>query len=289
MSKPRLHILGCGRAARVIARWLLESELVEIGQVCNRSLESSADAVAFIGAGEAVEGMDETVTGGWLLLGLPDGELAAMALGLACRMPGQPELCFHLSGSMPAAILAPLVAPSASIHPARAFARPEQALAVMSDTWLIAEGERIALDLLAPVLKAAGGRWLEIDGAGKRLYHAATVTASNYLVTLTGLARELAEAAGLEAGAGAELLANLQRGTLENLDGYSASDALTGPIERSDALAAEKLLEAVGKLSPEQSRLFQALGQANLELAIRKRGPRPGDEAIRASFTNRSD
>lgn len=285
MSKPVLHLLGCGRAARVVARWLYQAGQVEIGQVCNRSQESAADAVAFMGVGDVVEQMDERITGGWLLLGLPDGELSAMASGLACRMPGQPELCFHLSGSMPGNILSPLGAPSASAHPARAFARPEQALAAMSGTWLVAEGDRAALDRLAPAIMAADGHWLEIDSAGKRLYHAATVAASNYLVTLSGLARELASAAGLDAGTGAELLASLQRGTLDNLDGRRASDALTGPIERSDAWALESLLKAVEELSPEQGQLFRALGLATLDLAIKKRGSKPGDEAIRGCLT----
>jgi predicted short-subunit dehydrogenase-like oxidoreductase (DUF2520 family) len=288
VTRPTLHLLGCGRAARVFARWLLEAGQVEIGQVCNRSLESSADAVAFMGAGEAVAEMNERITGGWLLLGLPDGELAAMALGLSCRMPGQPELCFHLSGSMPGDMLAPLGAPTASVHPARAFARPDQALAGMPGTWLVAEGDRGALDRLGPAIKAAEGRWLEIDSAGKRLYHAATVAASNYLVTLVDLARELAQAAGLDADTGASLLAHLQRGTLDNLDGQSARAALTGPIERADASAVTSLLAAVEKLSPEQAQLFRALGLATLELAIAKRGSKPGDEAIRQSLTSRS-
>ena len=289
MSKPVLHLLGCGRAARVVGRWLHESGQVEIGQVCNRSLESAAAAVEFMGVGDAVEQMDERITAGWLLLGLPDGELLAMSSGLACRMPGQPELCFHLSGSMPGNILAPLGAPSASVHPARAFARPEQALEAMSGTWLVAEGDRAALDRLGPAFKAADGRWLEIDRAGKRLYHAATVAASNYLVTLSGLARELAQAAGLDEHAGAELLASLQLGTLENLDGHRTSDALTGPIERSDAWAVESLLKAVEELLPEQGQLFRALGLATLNLAIEKRGSKPGDKAIRECFTTRPD
>jgi predicted short-subunit dehydrogenase-like oxidoreductase (DUF2520 family) len=289
MSLPVLHVLGCGRAARVIARWLKVREQVEIGQICNRSLASAEQAVAFIGAGEAVKQMDQRLTGGWLLLGLPDGELAPMALGLSCRMPGQPELSFHLSGSMPGALLEPLGAPAASVHPARAFANPSAALADMPGTWLVAEGQALALARLAPAFEAAGGRWLQIGGNGKRLYHAATVVASNYLVTLSDLARELALAAGLDAETGAQLLGDLQRGTLANLDGRSAQEALTGPIERGDAAAMMHLLEAVDALSPERARLFRALGLATLELAIEKRGTRPGDEALRTQLTNRQD
>lgn len=289
MTRPHLHIYGCGRAARVMARWLADSGQVRIGQVCNRSLESARSAVAFIGQGEAVEQMDQRITGGWLLFGLPDGQIPGMAVGLACRMPGQPSLAFHLSGSMPGAVLEPLGAPAASVHPARAFADPARALSAMPGTWLVAEGEPTVLDQLAPAMQAAGGRWLAIDSSGKRLYHAATVAASNYLVTLTGLARELAVEAGLAPAQAAELLAHLQQGTLDNLAQRSAADALTGPIERGDEAAVASLLEAVDRGNVDRGNLIRALGRATLDLAVQKRGSRDADQALEKMLTNRPD
>lgn len=287
MSLPVLHVLGCGRSARVLARWLLEHKQVRIGQICNQSLDSARSAVEFIGAGEAVDQLGADINGGWLLLGLPDGALGNAALGLACRMPGQPELVFHLSGSMPGAILAPLGVPAAAVHPARAFADGERALAAMPGTWLVAEGDRYALDRLKPALSQAGGQWIEIDARGKALYHAATVAASNYIVTLTDLARVLAVQAGLEPAQAGGLLGSLQQGTLDNLRDQSAESALTGPIERSDPAAVARLVEAVEQADPGHARLFRDLVRSTLALAEQKRGPKPGDKEIEA-LTSRS-
>jgi len=287
-SRPVLHVYGCGRAARVIARWLLEAGQVDIGQVCNRTLASAVAAVEFIGAGQAVEQMDHAVTGGWLLLGLPDSEIAAGALGLSCRMPGQPALVCHLSGSMPAAVLDPLGTSAASMHPALAFADPDRALQAMPGTWCVGEGDSHALGLLEPVVVAAGARWLTLSGAVKPLYHAATVVASNYLVTITDLARRLSDSAGMEPEAAADLLSSLQAKTLDNLRERTASSALTGPIERGDEGAMVRMLEQIDQFDPASGDLFRALGLATLELAEKKRGLAPADQALRRLFTSRS-
>ncbi len=261
---------------------------MDIGQVCNRTPGSSSAAVEFIGAGQAVEQMDHSVTGGWLLLGLPDSAIAAGALGLSCRMPGQPDLVFHLSGSMSAGVLEPLGCPAASIHPARAFADPDRALEAMPGTWCAGEGDAYALEILKPVLVAAGARWLTLPGAGKPAYHAATVVASNYLVTMTDFARRLTDSAGMDPEAAADLLASLQAGTLDNLRGQAADSVLTGPIERSDEAAMARLLRSVDQLGPAAGDLFRALGLATLELAVHKRGRGPADPALRRLFTSRS-
>ena len=281
MNRPTVHVLGCGRATRSVLRWLFESDQIDIGQVCNRSLDSAAEAVEFLGAGQPVEELDHEITGGWLLLGLPDGQLDGLARGLACRMPGQPELAFHLSGSTPAAVLEPLGTPIASVHPVRAFSEPAQAVAHMNATWFVAEGAPETCAQLEPVFTRAGGRWLTLGSGDKALYHAATVAASNYLVTLTQLARTLATQAGLESESAAELLGHLQATTLAGLEASSPAQALTGPIERGDLAACARLVKAVDQSDPANAKLFRALAQATLDLAIEKRGPRPTDQPLR--------
>ncbi len=281
MTRPVVHVHGCGRAARSVLRWLLDNDQVEVGQVCNRSLDSAAEAVEFMGAGRPVEELDHEITGGWLLLGLPDGELDGLARGLACRMPGQPELAFHLSGSTSATVLEPLGTPIASVHPVRAFSDPAQAVAGMSGTWFVAEGLPETCAQLEPIFTGAGGRWLTLGGGDKALYHAATVVASNYLVTLTQLARNLATRAGLESESAAELLGHLQATTLAGLEGLTPAQALTGPIERGDLTACTRLVEAVDQSDPTAGRLFRTLALATLDLAIEKRGPKPSDPPLR--------
>lgn len=282
-------MLGCGRAARVVARRLIGTGLVRPGLVVNRSVESATRAAEFIGAGEPAGKLDERVADGWLMLGLPDGVLAESpeALGRAC--PVAPELAFHLSGSVEASALRVIGARCAAVHPVRAFADPDSALTRFEGTWCVAEGEADALEHLRPAFEAAGGRWLAFDARDKAAWHAATVAASNFLVTIQDLARELADRAGLPEARAAEVLCDLQQGVLDSLRERPPLQALTGPIERGDEAACRRLARAAAGLDPEHARLFSELGRATLILAREKRGERDSDESLRRLFVPTSD
>lgn len=282
---PALHILGCGRAARAVARRLLAAGQVRPGLVVNRSLDSARAAVEFIGAGEAAERLDERVAGGWLMLGIPDGVLAGSREALERACPSQPALAFHLSGSVEASVLAGMTAAHAAVHPVRAFADPEAAARRFSGTWCVAEGESSAMERLRPVFEAAGGHWLAFTAVEKPAWHAATVAASNYLATIHALARDLAERAGLPDEQAAEVLCDLQQGMLDTLRDRTPREALTGPIERGDEAACRRLISAADALGPISARLFSELGLATLELARAKRGSRDGDDRLAQLFS----
>jgi len=288
-SVPRLHVLGCGRAASALARRLLDTGLLRPGLVVNRSLESARRAVAFIGAGQAAENLDRRVAGGWLMLGLPDGVLDTTLPALLTQLPAAPALAFHLSGSVEASVLRSAATAVAAVHPVRAFSDPGYACEHFAGTWCVAEGDERALSSLCPVFEAAGGRWLAFHARDKAAWHAATVAASNFLVTIQALARQLADRAGLTEAQSAEVLCDLQQGTLDLLRQGSPRQVLTGPIERGDEAACRRLMSPVSGLEVEQARLFSALGRATLDLARTKRGGRAGDASIEAMFSLTSD
>lgn len=290
MVRPTLHVLGCGRTARVLARRLHVSGAVEIGQIVNRGLASAREAVEFIGTGTAAAEFDATIEDGWLMLGVPDGVIGREAGHLHGRLPALPELVFHLSGSVPSSALSPLEVPVAAIHPLRAFAEPQQAFERFGGTWCVAEGDAQALAWLRPAFEQAGAGWISFKPTDKAAWHAATVAASNFLVTVNALARELAKAAGMAEVDAARLLADLQHGTLETLRNTPAKDVLTGPIERGDAGACTCVQRAAqSSLNEAQIKMFDALASGTLDLAVEKRGIRESDEQLRQLFTSRSD
>jgi predicted short-subunit dehydrogenase-like oxidoreductase (DUF2520 family) len=286
MNVPLIHILGGGRTARSIARVLGECGAVRVGQVCNRSLDSARAAVEFIGAGQPVESFDAGLSTGWLMVGLPDGMIEEAIAVLAEGLTARPRLAFHLSGSVPSTVLEPLGCKVASVHPLKAFSDPEQASASFAGTWCATEGECPALADLRPVFEQAEARWVEFKPQNKAAWHAATVAASNFLVTVNALARELAELAGMEQADAARLLSDLQQGTLGNLAEQPAVRALTGPFERGDLSACRRLHAAVHDgLSPTSAALFDHLAQATLALAREKRGDRPDDDELERLFS----
>lgn len=285
MSRPRLHILGCGRAARTLARRMVDSGAVDIGRVVNRDVQSAREAIAFVGAGSPAVDFDGVSAEDWLMIGLPDGEIESVVTELA-RGRWRPQLAFHLSGSVSASVLEPLTAEYAAVHPLRAFASPRNAGENFAGTWCVAEGDEKALAALEPVFESAGARWLGFRARDKAAWHAATVAASNFLVTINALARDLAEGAGMEPADARRLLAELQGGTLAALAEDAPEAVLTGPIERGDEAACRRILRAVARTAgPEAQRAFSDLALATLNLAQRKRGEREVDAVLEALFS----
>jgi predicted short-subunit dehydrogenase-like oxidoreductase (DUF2520 family) len=181
-----------------------------------------------------------------VLLCVPDSAIADVASAIA-----QGPWLAHVSGATPLAALDPHRR-RFSVHPLQTFtlARgPEQLdgawAAVTSD-----DGEgRAAGFWLAETL---GLQPFELADDKRPLYHAGAAIASNYLVTLHGVAAELFRAAG----APPDALVPLMRRTVDN--GFE----LTGPIERGDWSTVEAHRRAIREAKPELEPVYDVLAGA---------------------------
>jgi len=277
-----LHIIGCGRVGRVLARLWREAGTLEIGWVLNRSQASAAAAVAFIGAGHAVSRPGPVAPDDWLMLALPEGAIGPMAEKISGQLETQPMLAFHLSGAESSKLLRPLAGRVAAVHPVCPFAEPTTMLQRFAGSHVLGEGDKDALDQLLPAFAAIAARIHRFAPADKRLYHAATIAASNFLAVIDALALDLAEAGGVDPELASLLLFTLQRTALENIQQFGPTEALTGPIERGDRRAVGRLAAAARNLPMAQQECFFALARATVRLAERKHGAdkRPADELL---------
>jgi predicted short-subunit dehydrogenase-like oxidoreductase (DUF2520 family) len=188
-----------------------------------------------------------------LAIATPDAAIAAVCAELAPRLdPGAGVV--HFSGATSIAALAAAGGPRACVHPLQTVWRdrgPDQlegAHAAVTGDWELGAG--LARDLgMTPF--ALADEW-------KPVYHAASVFASNYLVTLTRAAVELLERAGFEREAALTALRPLQHRSID-----VAGMPPTGPIARGDAATVAAHLRAVG---PELEPLYRALGRATLPI-----------------------
>jgi len=269
VTRPVLHIAGCGRVGRTLARLWADAGVLEIGQVLNRSPASAERAVRFIGRGRAVERFTG-LGGDWLMLALPDGELQSRAEALAASVRPGPALVFHVSGAESSELLKPFGVPFAAIHPVCPFADPARAIEYFAGSFAVGEGDPAALDRVLPVFEAIGARTLAFEPSDKRRYHAATIAASNFLNVIDDLALGLAEAAGLARGQALEIITALQRAGLAGIEARGPEAALTGPIERADDRACRRIANVLASSTPREAALFATLSRAAAELASRK-------------------
>ena len=115
-----------------------------------------------------------------------------------------------------------------------------------------------------------GGRWVALKAEDKVLYHAAAVTACNYLVTLVKLATDLWHTFGIPPDQATQALLPLVRGTIRNIDTVGLPQCLTGPVARGDTGTIRKHLEALEQRAPAILPAYRELGLQTIPIALAK-------------------
>lgn len=270
---PLLNIIGAGHVGRALGRLFAASGEFDIGAVLTRSAGSAAEAIAFIGAGQAAGDMAQLGPADAWMLAVPDDQIATVCAQLAAAVPLAGALVFHCSGAKSSQELeaaASAGALTASAHPIRSFADPGAVAGSFGGTWCGVEGAPGAIAMLEPALLAIGARVALIDASAKTVYHAAAVFASNYLVTVIDTALRAYQAAGIPEAAARELARPLATETLANVFRLGPETALSGPIARGDMATVTRQQAAVSAWDADAGKLYEALAAATVQLAGRR-------------------
>jgi len=273
--RPVLNIVGGGHVGRALGRLFAGSGLFVIQDVMTRSADSARAAVAFIGSGQPVHEIASLRRADVWMLAVSDDQIAPVAAALAGAGLVDGAVVFHCSGAKSSSELgaaAKAGALTASVHPVRSFADPAAVAAGFGGTYCGIEGEPHALALLGAAFEAIGARLVPIDAAAKTVYHAASVFASNYLVTVLDAALRAYQAAGIPPEVARELARPLATETLSNVFRLGPEAALSGPIARGDMATVARQHEAVTEWDAATGALYAALAEATTDLARRKRG-----------------
>jgi predicted short-subunit dehydrogenase-like oxidoreductase (DUF2520 family) len=182
----------------------------------------------------------------------------------------QKAMVYHCSGSLSSDVLKSATKAdhcTGSFHPLQSFPVKHLTPNPFENIYISVEGSKESTELgkiLANDLKA---EVTEISTDGKTLYHAAAVVASNYLVTLLEMARQLNIHAGIPDSIALKVLKPLIQGTLNNIDTQGVTNALTGPISRGDIHTIHNHVYHISRALPDFLKLYNTLGQYTIPIA----------------------
>lgn len=283
-----LSLIGAGKLGQTLAHLWHTRGQFRIQQVLTRSLPSARAACDFIGGGEAIDEMQDLLPADLWLIATPDGDIARCAERLQPLLSPN-TILFHCSGALNSDILnGTSGAAVASIHPIHSFASPAESVGKFAGSFCGYEGSDTALAVLKPAFESLGAQLFAIDGQHKTLYHAASVIACNYLVSLMDASLTCFEAAGVSRTQAQQLLLPITHQTLDNALHGTPGSALTGPISRGDLHTVERQLAQLQHLKPELARLYAVLGMQTVELAQARPNPASPAQlaAIESLLTN---
>ncbi len=287
----RLWIIGPGAVGKTLGRLFHDRGVFELAGIIGRTREGAEAARAFIGDGQAADAAAPTA-GDVVMIATRDGEIDAVAAALADHVDPVGLVVFHCSGARDLAPLEPLRmagAAVAALHPVKAFADPAREIETFDGVVCTLQGDDVALAVLAPAVAAIGGAPVVLpQGVDRRLYHAGTVFASNYLTALVQAGLDAHAAAGINGATALKILSPILRDALGAILDKGPVAALTGPIARGDAATVAAQVEALAGQDAGLAELYAALGRKTVELARRKT---PGLDlgAVEAVLTARTD
>ncbi|MFZ6864245.1 Rossmann-like and DUF2520 domain-containing protein [Undibacterium sp. Ji67W] len=271
-----LTIIGAGKVGKVLGRCFQQHGVFNIAQILNRRPQSALSACEFIGL-NPVSALTDCrqlqIADVWMLAVSDDQIIPACKMLQVQGLLHADSMVFHCSGSKASTELVEAIeagAAVASLHPVASFADPQHVADNFAGTICSIEGDQRALAVLLPALEAIGAQVVQISAETKLLYHAGSVFASNYLVTLLDTALRAYEAAGIPPELALAMAAPLARQSMENVFAMGAAQALTGPIARGDMQTVARQHAVVADWDVKAGELYQAFTPPTQALAVRK-------------------
>ena len=229
----RFDIVGAGRVGKNFAKFLV-SHGHEIGHVVNSSLESSKKAVKFIGEGVPAS-IEEVGKCDVILIGTPDDKIRETFLRFYKRIRDV-KAVGHFSGAYSSYLLREcdsLEIGRFSIHPNASFAE-SNFWKNFSDIYFVVEGNQSGKELVTYLFSSLNLKYGEIDKDKKLFYHSAAVFASNFVVALMAISRDLYSLSGLDENLANGISTYLAKQAVENVEKLGIKNAITGPVARGD-------------------------------------------------------
>ncbi len=262
------NIIGAGRLGKALTRSLIKSGQAQLKAICNADFSKAKLVVEQMGSGVAVSRLADLPAADLTFITTPDDLISQVASQLASEKRLNPQsIVIHCSGVLSTSVLAPLKdlgCHLATIHPLKAFKAGNDDPLIFQDCDCVVEGDVEAVKIGSTLFEKLGARIIQINQEDKTIYHAAAVTASNYLVTLAATAVQLFNQAGISKVLAKEMTENLMTSSLNNIkQSENTADALTGPLQRGDLNTLAKHLEVLpDTLKP----LYKAAALATLPL-----------------------
>jgi predicted short-subunit dehydrogenase-like oxidoreductase (DUF2520 family) len=197
-----------------------------------------------------------------VFLAVPDDVVSEMAHTLAAQGAPRAECAaFHLSGALATEILAPLHARGyaiGSFHPLQAVAHPVTGAERLPGSSVAVTGAPAAAAVARRLAASMGCPVINVPEQWRPLYHAAAVTAANYLPPLIDAACRMLERAGVSHDDALPALVPLVEGVLANIVELGVEGAVTGPVARGDVETVDLHLRV---LDGDDRRLYATFGR----------------------------
>lgn len=263
----RFSIIGYGKLANALAHDIIRHQLGSISAIYSQNHQTAKKAVQQLGQGQAVADLLQLPASEIICLCVPDSAISQTASQLG-QLPwlSKETLILHFSGNCSSQLLRSLAdhhhCHIASLHPIRSFNGDKDNSFI--EAFCALEGSHHIQPIIERIFRPLKLKLITLKSNKKSSYHAASVFCSNFLIGLLHQAFQLYSDSGIDNDTAHQLLIDLARSTLNNLNNTkNFKAALTGPVARGDTAT---INDHLAVLTSETRLLYQHLSQSLIEL-----------------------
>lgn len=259
----KIGFIGAGKVGAAFGRYLTERGL-DVEGYYSRSYLSCQSAADFTKT--KVLSLDELILScDYIFITTPDNVISSLWESIK-NFDLKGKKIFHTSGCLTSDVFydaKKIGAFSYSLHPLYPFTDKE-CYKYLKDVIFSVEGENI--NNIKSFLDLAGLKYFLIDKDNKAKYHAAAVFASNYIVSLAKISKEILLECNMDEKFIVDAIYPLMHGALLNIKEKGIEDSLTGPIVRGDDSTIKLHLDSIEKYKE----IYKSLGLIALNIETEK-------------------
>ena len=270
----KVFVVGSGAVGTSLGKALRNAgrDIIGIYDIDARAARQASEILGVQGFGGALP--DIIKEADTVLVTVPDHVIEqVVSLALAEEIYGSRQIWIHCSGHLTIDVFRPLlnkIAGVATMHPAFVFP-PKVCTDIPENVFFAVGGDSAGLKKATEHVELLKGRLLHVSPENRPLYHAAMVTASNYMVTLMSAARDMLEYAGIGEEYIEPLLFSLSSSALERSRKLGVAHSLSGPVRRGDVAVVNDHIKALKPFLKLQ-KIYMDMGRATVELAKEQDG-----------------
>ncbi|EYE88850.1 hypothetical protein Q428_05570 [Fervidicella metallireducens AeB] len=259
----KIGFIGAGKVGCAYGRYLKEKGLNIVG-FSSKNIKSAEEAADFTKSSSL--SIDSLLSeSNYIFITTPDDVISQVWNQLKSFNLKDKKI-FHMSGSLSSEVFEGIDEYGAlgySLHPIFPIS-DKSAYKYLGSAVFTIEGKKV--EKIKGFLSAASINYFQIDSKVKGKYHAAAVFASNYVVCLAKIAKELLAECGIPEVYAEKALYPLMSGAIENIKKEGIEAALTGPIIRGDVGTVEKHKENL----EEYNEIYSSLGKIAVSIALNR-------------------
>lgn len=240
----KIGFIGAGKVSSAFGRYLKEKNITIEGYF-SKLFESAKKAAEFTSS-KAFTSLEDIVSScDYIFITTPDDEIKNVYNKIK-QFNLQDKKIFHMSGSISSKVFDDIEkfgAHGYSLHPIFPFPDRE-VYKKLNQAYFTIEGDNVAL--IKPFLEKLTINYFEIPSNCKEKYHAAMVFASNYVVALAKISKNLLVDCNIPEELISSTIYPLMHSAVENINQKGIEKALTGPIVRGDIGTIDKHLKNIG-------------------------------------------